>query len=125
VLKTIPYFSSPSIPFIIDCNKDKTILKNKAVQKESIAKPRTMFAHNSIIIALITNKNNPKVRIVTGKVKIIIMGLINILSNPRTIATINAVVNPATRTPGIKFAISNTKPEVIRILISKFMKFCF
>jgi hypothetical protein len=34
------------------------------------------------------------------------------------------VVNPATRTPGIKFAISNTKP-VIRILISKFMDFNF
>lgn len=43
-----------------------------------------------------TNKNNPKVKMVTGKVKITIMGLINILSNPRTTATIMAVVKPAT-----------------------------
>jgi hypothetical protein len=37
-------------------------------------------------------------------------------------ATINAVVNPTHELPGIK-VISNTKPEVIRILISKFMNF--
>ena len=125
MLKTILYFPSPNIPFIIDCNTDKIILKNKAVQNVSTLNPPTIFVHNKIISALITNKNNPKVIIVTGNVSITNIGLINILSNPRTIATINAVVNPATRTPGIKFAISNTKPEVIRILISKFMKFCF
>ena len=125
MLKTIPYFPSPNIPFIIDCNTDKIILKNKAVQNVSTLNPPTIFVHNKIISALITNKNNPKVIIVTGNVSITNIGLIKILSNPRTIATINAVVNPATRTPGIKFAISNTKPEVIRILISKFMDFYF
>jgi hypothetical protein len=33
--------------------------------------------------------------IVTGNVSSTNIGLINILSNPRTMATINAVVNPA------------------------------
>ena len=95
-VKTISYFPSPNIPFIIDCKTDNITLKNKAVQKVSTLNPPTIFVHNKIINALITNKNNPKVRIVTGKVSITNIGLINILSNPRTMATINAVVNPAT-----------------------------
>ncbi len=80
----------------MDCNTDKIILKNKAVQKVSTLNPPTIFVHNKIINALITNKNNPNVMMVTGNVSITNIGLINILSNPRTIATINAVVNPAT-----------------------------
>jgi hypothetical protein len=43
-----------------------------------------------------TNKNNPKVIIVTGSVSITNIGLIKILSNPKTIATIKAVVKLAT-----------------------------
>ncbi len=96
MLKKNSYFPSPNIPFIIDCNTDKIILKNKAVQKVSTLNPPTIFVHNKIINALITNKNNPKVMMVTGNVSITNIGLMNMLSNPRTIATINAVVNPAT-----------------------------
>lgn len=96
LLKTIDYFPSPNIPFIIDCNNDNTILKNNAVQKVSTLNPPTIFVHNKIINAFMTNKNNPNVIIVTGNVSITNIGLMNILSNPRTIATINAVVNPAT-----------------------------
>ena len=96
MLKKNSYFPSPNIPFIIDCNTDKIILKNKAVQNVSTLNPPTILVHNKIISALITNKNNPKVMMVTGNVSITNIGLINILSNPRTIATINAVVNPAT-----------------------------
>ena len=96
MLKRIPYFPSPNIPFIMDCNNDKMILKNNAVQKVSTLNPPTIFVHNKIINAFMTNKNNPKVMMVTGNVSITNIGLINILSNPRTIATINAVVNPAT-----------------------------
>lgn len=96
MLKRIPYFPSPNIPFIMDCNTDKMILKNRAVQKVSTLNPPTIFVHNKIITALITNKNNPNVMMVTGNVSITKIGFINILSNPRTIATTNAVVNPAT-----------------------------
>lgn len=96
MLKLSFYFPSPNIAFKTDCNSDNIKLKNKAVKKVSTLKPPTIFVHNKIISALITNKNNPKVTIVTGKVSTTKMGLIKILSNPRTMATINAVVNPAT-----------------------------
>lgn len=125
MLKTILYFPSPNIPFITDCRTDKITLKNKAVQNVSTLKPSTIFEHSKIMTALMTNKNKPKVRIVTGRVSITKMGLIKIFSNPRTTATIKAVAKPSTRTPGIKFEISRTKPDVIRILMSKFISLNF
>lgn len=72
------------------------MLKNSAVQNESTLNPPTIPSHNKMIKAFIANKNKPKVTIVIGRVKITKMGLINILSNPRTTATIKAVVKPAT-----------------------------
>ena len=95
-----------------------------AVKKESTAKPPTILVHNKIIKALITNKNNPKVIMVTGNVRITRIGFIKILSNPKTIATIIEVEKSATETPGIKCAIINTKIEVMSILITRFIK-CF
>lgn len=80
----------------MDCNMDNITLKNSAVQKESTLNPPTILSHNIIISALITNKNNPKVIKVIGRVKITKIGLMNILSSPRTTATIKAVVKPAT-----------------------------
>lgn len=81
---------------MIDCNIDSMILKNSAVQNESTLNPPTMLSHNKMIKALMTNKNNPNVTKVIGSVKITKIGLIKILSNPRTTATIKAVVKPAT-----------------------------
>jgi hypothetical protein len=72
------------------------MLKIKAVQKESTLNPPTISEHNKIIIALITNKNKPKVIMVTGKVNITKIGFINKLSNPNTTATIKEVVKLAT-----------------------------
>jgi hypothetical protein len=45
-----------------------------------------------MINALITNKNNPKVSTVIGRVKITKIGLKKTLRSPRTTATIKAVV---------------------------------
>ena len=75
---------------------DKIILKIKAVQNESTLKPPTISVQKRIINALITNKNNPKVKMVAGKVNITNIGFINILSNPKTTATIKAVLKLAT-----------------------------
>ena len=58
---------------------------------------------------------------VNGRVNNTNMGFINILSNPKTTATSNAVEKPATLTPVIKWAISKTKTEVTRILVSNFI----
>jgi hypothetical protein len=74
-----------------------------------------------MISALMTNKNNPKVTSVTGKVSKIKIGFTNALSNPKTTATINEVVKLATATPGIKCAMITTRMAVIRILMSRFM----
>jgi hypothetical protein len=48
------------------------------------------------------NKNNPNVTMVTGKVNSTKIGLTNMLSNPKTTATIKAVVKSATLTVVIK-----------------------
>jgi hypothetical protein len=49
-----------------------------------------------------TRRNNPSVRIVTGKVKNIRSGLIKVLSNAKKIATKIEVVKLATVMPDIK-----------------------
>lgn len=55
---------------------------------------------NKMMIALITNKNKPKVTIVAGNVKKIKIGFTNIFNNEITIATIMADVYPDTETLG-------------------------
>ena len=67
-----------------------------ATQNVSTVKPPTILVHNNIIKAFTTNKNNPKVTIVKGKVNNTIIGFIKILSNPKTTATITAVPKLAT-----------------------------
>jgi hypothetical protein len=85
---------------INDCIIDNIILKIKAIQKEATSKPATISEQNKIISALITSKNNPKVIIVTGNVNNTSIGLIKILSKPKTMATIIEVPKLSTRTPG-------------------------
>lgn len=55
-----------------------------------------------MIQAFITKRNNPKVRIVIGKVNKIIIGLTKKLSKAKTMATVSAVENSSTITPFIK-----------------------
>lgn len=78
------------------------ILKNIATQNVSTVNPPTILVHSKIIKAFTTNKNKPKVTIVKGKVSNTMIGLIKILSNPKTTATTIAVKGPATCTPGKK-----------------------
>lgn len=80
----------------IDWERDNITLNNSAVQKESTLNPPTILVHNKIIMALITNKNKPKVTIVNGKVNNTNIGFIKRLSNPKTTATSSAVPKPAT-----------------------------
>lgn len=92
-----------------------------AVQKLSMPNPFTNFAQSKIIKAFTTNKNKPKVKIVTGKVKSTKIGFTNKLSKPKTIATTIEVAKLATVTPGKKLAINSTNIAVIKILIIKFI----
>ena len=110
----------------IDCEIDRIILKTNAVQNESTWKPFTNFVQIRIIAALITSKNKPSVRMVTGKVKSTKIGFTIRFSNPSTTATTKDVFNPSSSTtPCIKCEMMMTRTAVMRILISMFMIFDF
>jgi hypothetical protein len=65
----------------------RTSAKAMAQRKLSTVKPGTILLTRSTIKPLITNENNPRVRIVKGRAKIEIIGLINVFMSPRTTAT--------------------------------------
>lgn len=65
---------------------------SKAVQKLLTLNPSINLSARRMIKALITNKNNPNVRMVIGKVRIIKMGFKMAFKNANTAATIIAVV---------------------------------
>jgi hypothetical protein len=73
-----------------------------AEKKPLTAKPGTKTEVKESIIAFITSKNNPKVRIVNGIVKIVKIGLINPLTNPKTTAAKKPAQTPVTVIPGSK-----------------------
>ncbi len=69
-----------------------------------------------------TNKNKPNVIMVTGKVRIISIGLTKKFNKPSTIETVNAVVNSSTTIPFIRYAKIITSNEVTTIRISNFIE---
>ena len=97
------------------------MLKSNADQKDATWNPPTISEHNNIINELMTSKNNPSVRIVTGSVNKTIIGLMKMLSSPNTTATMSEVAKPSTRTPGRNLAITITNTPVTNILRSKFI----
>ena len=76
-----------------------------------------------MIIALIANKNNPKVTIVIGKVKNTKIGFKIAFKIPRIIATIIDDVIFSTETPSIYLEIISTRIVVIISLNISFMIF--
>jgi hypothetical protein len=76
------------------------MLNNSAYQKLSTIKPDSMDDANIMIIALITSRNNPKVRIVMGMVSITNTGLTTTFRSDKTIAASRAVIKESTATPG-------------------------
>ena len=74
-----------------EVTSDNITLNNNAHQNPSTTKPGTILPAKIIIIALITNRNNPNVITVTGIVKINKIGRTNPFSRASTTATINEV----------------------------------
>ncbi len=70
----------------------KRILNSKAVQKLLTVNPPTKLSARRMMQALITKRNKPNVKIVAGRVNKTSNGFTKILSNPKTAATITAVV---------------------------------
>lgn len=91
----------------------------KAEKNPLTAKPGTKTDVKEIIIALITSKNKPKVKIVNGIVKIVKIGLINPLTNPKTTAAKNPAQIPVTVIPGSRYAATKIATIVENTLAKK------
>jgi hypothetical protein len=80
-----------------------------------------------MIIALMTNKNNPNVNSVTGIVNSTKTGFKNVFNKPITMATHKAPNIEVIWTPGKKYESPNTTIELMSNLIIKFigMEFSF
>ena len=74
-----------------------------------------------MIIALMTNKNNPNVNSVTGIVNSTKTGFKNVFNKPITMATHKAPNIEVIRTPGKKYESPNTTIELMSNLIIKFI----
>ena len=68
------------------------MLNSTAVQKLETPKPSISLSAKSMIKALITSKNRPRVNMVTGKVKMTKTGFTKTLRMDSTMATIMAPV---------------------------------
>ena len=78
---------------------DNRILKSKAVQKLETPNPSINLSAKRIMSALMTNKNKPNVKMVTGNVNMTKMGFTNKFRIAKTMATIKAPRYPSTETP--------------------------
>jgi hypothetical protein len=82
--------------------KDTTKAPKRADINPETEKPSTKVATNQNINPLITRVNNPKVRILIGKVSTIKIGFKNRFKIPKTTATIKAIYILLTTIPGIR-----------------------
>src|SRR3989339_937048 len=90
----------------------------KADQKSVSTKPLTIALANQNIRALITRVKRPRVKMLIGKVKMIIIGRMIAFIKPNTIDVIKADQNDSKLTPGVR---SETKinTKVFKIQRSK------
>lgn len=91
---------------------DNKTLKINAEKKLETTKPATNLPANKITIALITNRNRPKLKIVAGNVKRINRGLTNMFKRAIAKATQIAVEKLSTKIPGKIFDNTSTTTEV-------------
>ena len=110
----------------IDWKIDRRMLNNKAYQKPSTSKPETKASHIRMMTAFITRRKRPNVKMVTGSVNTMRIGLTNMLRTVSTAATTTAVKKPDTLIPGKIFARTTTAIALSTISTSVFcVLFCF
>ena len=78
---------------------ERTMLNNRAHQKPFTSKPDTKKSANNIIIELITIRNKPNVRKVSGMVNNINIGFIVKFNKDKIKATIKAIQKLSIVTP--------------------------
>ena len=89
-----------------------TIEPNNAEKKPPTTNPGVKYPTNPKAIALTTNRNKPKVKIVRGKVKTIKIGLTTALTNPNIAAPIIAALIPVIAKPGTTAAVTSKEIAV-------------
>ena len=99
---------------------ESKILKSRAYQNPSTINPLTKASQIIIIRALITNKNNPKVTMVTGSVNMIRIGFTNRFNKTRTAATTIAIRKLSTEIPGKILARMTTEIALSKISMMVF-----
>jgi len=120
----IYFFSSLISLNKADLNIDNSTLNNNAEKKLVTTNPPTKLAAIKMMIAFITKRNNPSVRIVAGSVKKISSGFTNIFKTAIANATQIAVDIVAISTPGKIPAKANTAKAVKTIFRIKFIYYC-
>ena len=101
------------------------MLNKTAYQKPAILKPSTKYSAAKMMQALITNKNIPRVSMVTGKVRIISSGFMVASKTASKIATISAVKISLISIPGSMCARINALTVVINIFSKNFIPVFF
>jgi len=79
---------------------ESTMLNNRAYQKPSTVKPVINDEASKMIMAFITSRKSPRVRIVNGIVRMIRIGFTRTFNREMIKAAKMAVVNESTATPG-------------------------
>ena len=95
---------------------ERIILNKKAHQIFFTSNPGTKWLTKRTINAFIINIKNPRVRMVIGIVKNIKIGFKKIFKNPRTTATVRAVIKSLTTIPGRRNAVI----KIARVFINNF-----
>ncbi len=98
-----------------------TILNSSAHQNPSTVNPAINFSASRIIIALITSKKSPSVKMVNGMVKIISSGFTVTFSTESNNATSNALNGSIMSMPGRISAVSTMASVLIKILPKNFI----
>lgn len=79
--------------------RESTILNRTAHQNPATSKPGTILLTSNINSPFMIKEKIPKVKILIGRVKMVIKGFINVFKTPRTTATTTASKNVLMRTP--------------------------
>ena len=87
------------------------IAPKKAVQNLSTVNPVTKVPKYQNIALFITRENKPRVIILSGNVRILTIGLINILNKVKQAPTIKATQNGLTTIPGIIWDVTQTAQD--------------
>jgi hypothetical protein len=105
-----------------EVSRDRRRLNNRAHKNPSTRNPCTNLPASRTMMALITNRNKPNVRIVMGKVKMISRGFTNTFRIAKTMESVIAVQKVSIWIPGKTAERPYATTAVTRMRRRKFMR---